>query len=161
MSATADGTAADHGELKVFSARGRIGRMRYIAWCFAIGVVASVLAMAGGGILGAVAGPLGMLFVAACYIAMMVAIVLVTIQRCHDFNATGWLALILLVPLAPIVFWFIPGSQGANAYGPPPPANSIGVKILFWLMIGFTVLGVLSSIAMPPSMMSQMHMPVQ
>jgi uncharacterized membrane protein YhaH (DUF805 family) len=163
MNATMEESVPARGELKVLSARGRIGRMRYIAWSFAIGVVVALVAMLGGGLLSVLAGPLGMLFMAICYIAMIVAIVLITIQRCHDFNVTGWLALILLVPLAPIVFWFIPGNRDSNDYGPPPPPNSTAVKVLFWLMIVFLVLGLIGSIAMPTAMMGQMemHMPVQ
>jgi len=137
--------------------------MRYIAWSFAIGLVVGLVAMLGGALLGFIAGPLGMLFMAICYIAMIVAIVMITVQRCHDFNVTGWLALILLVPLAPIVFWFIPGTRDSNDYGPPPPPNSTAVKVLFWLMIIFLVLGLVGSLAMPTAMMGQMdmHMPVQ
>ncbi|MDZ7829395.1 MAG: DUF805 domain-containing protein [Halofilum sp. (in: g-proteobacteria)] len=163
MNATVEDASPGQGELKVLTAQGRIGRMRYIAWSFAIGLVVALIAMIGGGILSFLAGPLGMLFMAICYIAMIVAIVLITIQRCHDFNATGWLALILLVPLAPIVFWFIPGTAGSNSYGPPPPPNSTAVKVLFWLMIVCIVLGVIGSIAMPTAMMGhmQMQMPVQ
>lgn len=161
MNATAEEAVPAQGELKVLSAQGRIGRMRYIAWSFAIGLVVGLVATIGGGILSFLAGPLGMLFMAICYIAMIVAIVLITIQRCHDFNVTGWLALILLVPLAPLVFWFIPGSEDGNNYGPPPPPNSGAVKVLFWLMIIFLVLGVIGSIAMPTAMIGQMQMPVQ
>ena len=161
MNATAEETVPAPGELKVLSAQGRIGRMRYIAWSFAIGLVVGLVAMIGGGLLSFLAGPLGMLFMAICYIAMIVAIVLITIQRCHDFNVTGWLALILLVPLAPLVFWFIPGTEGSNNYGPPPPPNSGAVKVLFWLMIIFLVLGLIGSIAMPTAMIGHMQMPVQ
>jgi len=161
MSATAEEAAPARGELKVLSAQGRIGRMRYIAWSFAIGLVVGLVAMLGGGVLSFLAGPLGMVFMAICYIAMIVAIILITIQRCHDFNVTGWLALILLVPLAPIVFCFIPGTADSNNYGPPPPPNSTAVKVLFWLMIIFLVLGVIGSIAMPTAMIGHMQMPVQ
>ncbi|MGB1111188.1 MAG: DUF805 domain-containing protein, partial [Gammaproteobacteria bacterium] len=62
-------------------------------------------------------------------------------QRAHDFNASGWLAILVFLPLVNLIFWFIPGKAAANDYGPPPPANSVGVKILFWLMMVFLVLG--------------------
>ena len=48
----------------------------------------------------------------------------VNIRRIHDFNHSGWLFLLVLIPyagsLASLVFSLIPGTQGPNQYGPQP-----------------------------------------
>ena len=45
-------------------------------------------------------------------------------QRCHDFRYSGWLILILIIPVIGTVFqialFFIPGSKGPNRYGADP-----------------------------------------
>ena len=48
----------------------------------------------------AVAGPLGALF----WIGYLVLTFMLTIQRCHDFNASGWLSLLALV----VLVWLFP-----------------------------------------------------
>ena len=46
------------------------------------------------------------------------------VRRVHDFNASGWLVLLILIPKlgqwVPYVFGFIPGTKGPNKYGPQP-----------------------------------------
>jgi uncharacterized membrane protein YhaH (DUF805 family) len=48
------------------------------------------------------------------------------IKRLHDFNKTGWLSLLTLIPipylgiLVIIVFGSIKGTKGTNQYGPDP-----------------------------------------
>ena len=49
----------------------------------------------------------------------------VMIKRLHDRNQTGWLVLIMLIPLVNILFWLInlgilDGTPGPNKYGPSP-----------------------------------------
>ncbi|MNG26661.1 putative major pilin subunit [compost metagenome] len=52
----------------------------------------------------------------------------------------GVFALLMLV---------VPGTTEANRYGPPPPPNSKGVKLLAltWLLV--PILGILAAIALP------------
>src|SRR4029453_128138 len=103
-------SAEDYGEINVFSAQGRIGRGRYIGSSFGltfliaivIGMVSALAGTASPGVALAVAG-LG-------YIGIVVVQILLTIQRAHDMNVTGWLCLISLIPLAALVFWFVPGT---------------------------------------------------
>ena len=61
---------------------------------------------------------------------MLVVGFLLTIQRAHDMNTTGWLALLCLVPLVNLLFWFVPGTRGENDYGKQPPPNTVGVIVL-------------------------------
>jgi uncharacterized membrane protein YhaH (DUF805 family) len=41
-------------------------------------------------------------------------------KRCHDFNFSGWGALLMLIPLVTIIYIFIPGTVGPNQYGEDP-----------------------------------------
>ncbi|MEJ2612000.1 MAG: DUF805 domain-containing protein, partial [Candidatus Thiodiazotropha sp.] len=75
--------------------------------------------------------------------------VLLTIQRCHDFNTNGWLSLVIVIPILPLIFWFIPGTKGNNRFGPPPPPNrGVLLKIVLLLILLF-VIGILAAIAIP------------
>lgn len=46
-----------------------------------------------------------------------------TIRRCHDFDKSGWFALLCFLPyvnfLAYIIIGLIPGTKGPNRYGYP------------------------------------------
>jgi len=82
-------------------------------------------------------------------VALIVQQFLLTIQRAHDFNQTGWLSVLLLVPLVPLIFWFIPGSKEENQYGKRPPPNTAGVIVLACLMPVFFIGGILAAVAIP------------
>jgi uncharacterized membrane protein YhaH (DUF805 family) len=139
---------ADAGDqtqpVKVFSISGRIGRARYIG--YGVGFYILFGALAGG--LAAI-GPVGGALMVVAWVALMVIAFMLTIQRCHDFNMSGWLALLMLVPLANLIFLFIPGTDGPNRFGAPTPPNSIGVLILAWLFPVVALIGVLAAIALP------------
>jgi len=105
--------------VKVFSVSGRIGRVRYIAYGFGFYFLISLI----GGILAAVLGKAGVAGMGLAGAALLVIGFMLTIQRCHDFNASGWLSLLMLIPLVNLMFWFIPGTAGANRYGLPTPPN--------------------------------------
>ncbi|MFH0050774.1 hypothetical protein ACG3SN_22785, partial [Pseudomonas aeruginosa] len=64
-----------------------------------------------------------------------------------------WLWLLNCVPVGGSVFGILmlvlPGSTGANRYGPPPPANSTGVKVLASLIILLPIVGIIAAIALP------------
>lgn len=155
----------EYAEVKVLSFSGRIGRLRYIAYSFGmmsmvaiIGIVLAILvpALAESGneeALNLVAGFIG-LFMILLYVFVIVASIVFTIRRLNDFNVTGWLCLLTLVPIINIVFsfvlWFIPGTQGENQYGLPPKPNSgavIFLSILLPIVIVFG--GMLAAIAIP------------
>jgi uncharacterized membrane protein YhaH (DUF805 family) len=128
-----------HGELKALSFQGRIGRVRYLAWTLAaftvlmlaIGVCVSVMSfsLVGGGLL-----------IALTMAAFVVVSFQIGCQRLHDLGWSGWLLLLTLVPYVGSVFLLllvvIPGNKTANRYGPLPPPNNRGVKIVacLWLL---------------------------
>jgi uncharacterized membrane protein YhaH (DUF805 family) len=140
---------ADAGEqtqpVRLFAVSGRIGRARYFAYGLVVYIVVAMLA-------GGLAAVLGQAGGAAWVLAWVVLLVLgfmLTIQRCHDFNTSGWLSLLMLVPLANLVFLFIPGTDGANRFGPPTPPNSWRVMVAVWLLPVIFIIGVVAAIALP------------
>jgi Tfp pilus assembly major pilin PilA/uncharacterized membrane protein YhaH (DUF805 family) len=144
-----DRVPADYGELKILSASGRLGRVRYIGYSAGM----SILIMLAAGILagvGALVDPsVTLIVVGVGYVAMIVVQFLLTIQRAHDMNVTGWLSLIWLIPLGVLVFWLVPGTQGENTYGKPPPPNTAGVIVLACILPLVGIVGVLAAIAIP------------
>lgn len=132
------------GDLKIFTAKGRIGRIRYLMYTIGITLIGAFLA--GLLTLVPVAGPiLGI----AVYIAIFVISIFLTIQRSHDFNTTGWMSLVLLIPIVSLIFYFIPGTKGANKYGLQPPPNGKAMTIAAILLAAIFVLGILAAIALP------------
>lgn len=140
---------ADAGDatqpVRLFSTSGRIGRARYIAYGFGLYVLSVFL-----GVLAArVFGEIGAMLASVVWIAVAVLGVMLTIQRCHDFNMTGWLALLIVVPLANLVFLIVPGTDGPNRFGAPTPPNGVGVLIVAWLIPGIVIAGMIGMLALP------------
>ena len=59
------------------------------------------------------------------------------------------LVLLLLIPLVPLIFWFIPGTKGSNDFGPPPPPNRGSGIVVALLLVLVIVIGILAAIAIP------------
>jgi len=146
----ADDDNQDYGEVRIFSAQGRLGRVRYIGYMAGMALLISIV---GGGLAIAalfmeqVAVAIGIAVVAN--VTMFVMQFLLTIQRAHDFNQTGWLSVLLLLPLIPLIFWFIPGSKDENQYGKRPPPNTAGVIVLACIMPVIVIGGILAAVAVP------------
>jgi len=134
--------AEEYHPVKLFSVAGRIGRARYITYGLGMYILIGIL----GGALSAVAGTVGQLL---SFIAILAVVFMLTIQRCHDFNTTGWLSLLVLIPIVNLLFWFIPGSDGANRYGAPTPPNSVLTLVLVWFFPVVAVVGILAAVALP------------
>lgn len=140
----------EYGEIKVFSASGRLGRVRYIGYSVGLTMLISILF----GFLTAAIGAFASTGVALSimvvgYGALIVLSALLTIQRAHDFNTSGWLALLVIVPLVNLIFWFIPGTDGENRFGRKTPPNGIGVILLACIIPLVFVIGILAAIAIP------------
>jgi uncharacterized membrane protein YhaH (DUF805 family) len=134
----------EFGEVKVFSVSGRIGRVRYIGYSFLIGFVVFLI----GGMLSPFT--LGISLVLAFVVGIVLQFML-TIQRCHDFNMSGWLSLIIIVPLAQFVFWVVPGTEKENRWGKKPPPNTSSTIVLALVvpLVGIFLIGMLAAIAIP------------
>lgn len=145
-------TLPEFGDLKVFSVSGRIGRVRYLAWSAAMFFAAvglyliAAMAMAVSPVVG------GILMVAIIIPAVVIS-VQIGVQRLHDIGWSGWLLLVNLIPVVGSVFALImlvvPGTADANRYGPPPPPNSTGAKVLAFTWLLVPILGILAAVAIP------------
>jgi uncharacterized membrane protein YhaH (DUF805 family) len=131
--------------VKLFAVSGRIGRARYIVYS----VVVTMLLMLVAGASVALLGAFGMAVLVVAYIAMFVISIMLTIQRSHDFNMTGWFSLLALVPLVNLLFWFVPGTDGPNRFGAKTAPNSTGVIVGLWIVPAIFVLGMVAAIALP------------
>jgi hypothetical protein len=93
--------------------------------------------------------PVGVLVAMGAYALLIAIQFLLTIQRCHDFNVSGWFCLLLLLPPLNLLFWFIPGTSGPNRFGPPPPPNGAGVIVLALVLPIIFFAGITTIIAFP------------
>jgi len=143
----------EFAELKPFTTEGRIGRVRYLGWSMALFLVAIPIFLLVAGAF-AISQTLGMLLAAVVFIAYAIVGVMMGVQRLHDIGWSGWLMLLNIVPVVgsvfPLLMMLIPGNDGANRFGPPPPPNSRGVVALAWSMvIAPVVIGILAAVAIP------------
>jgi uncharacterized membrane protein YhaH (DUF805 family)/Tfp pilus assembly protein PilE len=140
----------EYGEIKVFSVSGRLGRVRYIGYTMALSVLIAIALIIAVGVTAAVSPGLAAVVGIVGYIAIVAVQFMLTIQRSHDMNVTGWLSLIVFIPLAVFVFWLVPGTPGENNYGKPPPPNTTGAIVLACMLpVVIFVGGILAAIAIP------------
>jgi len=148
--------SAGYGEIRLFSSQGRIGRLRYMAYSFSM--VYGMLILAGVSFFAfpALASSIDhkldwvLLVIAVVALSVMFMPLLLSIQRLHDMDRSGWFVLLFLIPilngLFMLVLMFMPGNAESNQYGAPPPPNSLLVKIFGVLPVLIMVFGILSSI---------------
>jgi len=151
--------AGEFQQMTVWGWRGRLGRLRFLAYttvaylvyvlaALAIGIVAGV-ATGRGAAAESSSGLIGMT-VWLLLVPYLVFAALVTIRRSHDMGWSGWMSLLAFIPLVGLIWLFKAGDPGANAYGPPPPPNTFGVKFAaIGLFVVFFLGGILAAIAIP------------
>ncbi len=142
------------------SPRGRFGRLAYLAWYLVISfaiMIPIILGIVGffafsdsvndvSGILIALA-VVGVIL----YFVFFYYMIVITIRRLHDLNQTGWLSLLLFVPIISIGFMlyvmFAKGTPATNEFGAPRPNKSWEVA-LGKIYIVLTVLGLIIGAAL-------------
>jgi uncharacterized membrane protein YhaH (DUF805 family) len=136
--------------VKWFSAKGRVGRLRYLAYGF-VGYLIMVVAAFLAGALAAGVGKASLagLFGVLTTIPYFLFIILLTIQRSHDMGWTGWTAILAFIPLVGLIWIFNPGTKGGNRFGAPPPPNSTMVKVGALMFPLIVVIGIAAAIALP------------
>ncbi len=145
---------------KIFSLNGRIGRLRYLGYLWALGipfgiifgVIAAVLIPALGPRSGARVGTGFSLMMFVIYVPMIAIGLIMARRRLHDLDHSGWFAVLAFVPLVNILFYvyviFFPGTKGQNNFGLKPKEN----PALLWLvavLMPLCFVGVLAAIAIP------------
>ena len=141
------------------SAAGRFGRLSYLGWN---GLLMLVVMLIGIGFAIAIPGfspnleqglPIVViLLLVVIYIAMIYFSFVFTIRRLHDRNHSGWLSLLMLVPLANLILFlyliFARGDAQENQFG-LPRNTQLWEKILGWLYVLIFPIGILAAIAIP------------
>ncbi len=150
------------------SLRGRIGRLRYLAFSWPVILLTGLL-----GVLAAFTDPLhktsGMVVMIPIGILCLWMPLRLMALRMHDVNQSAkWLLALLLLPgvcaaltwskmaaLCAGIFWIVaflllvlPGSEGDNDYGPAPAANTSLVTVGACVFLVFTGLAVVGNLAL-------------
>lgn len=131
---------------KPTNASGRFGRLSYLAWLFLSSVIFMIII----GVLVAIFGLFidpqhpesistpAIILVVILYIAFIYFSIIFMIRRLHDRNHSGWLALLMLVPLVNVIFaiylLFAKGDAETNNYGAPRVTQS-WEKVVGWIYI--------------------------
>ena len=145
-----------------FFGMGRLGRLRYFGYSivatfilyFVLGIAAAILIPVVGSNPDAAAGIGGLLYFVAVVVGLVIAVFL-GVQRLHDMGYSGWLWLLLLVPLVNIIMslflLFAPGNAGETKYGLPPRPNGAGVYVIAFggIFLFVAMIGVIAAIAIP------------
>ena len=152
------------------SIRGRFGRLSFIGWYAFLNVLSFFASIAFSLAVGIfnfstmtlnsqfadlLTGMAGLGYVALLVFYLYFYIV-ITARRLHDLDKSGWMMLLLLLPVINIFFilylLLAPGTAGLNRYGAPRPA-AFWEKLLAWLMIIIAVLSIFSAGSMVSYMM--------
>lgn len=174
--------------LSVFSSEGRLGRIRYLAYAFGLALASGVISgvsmvLLGGGLMaaatsgagGLATGGLVTIIVLALMLATLVVSIILMIKRLHDMDWSGWLVLLMLLPIVNFVLAllliFKPGTQGANRYGAQTPPNGVlvtivglAIPVVWAALVAFgivTMMSMMSGLDMDAAQMQQMQQQMQ
>lgn len=144
---------------KIFSFHGRLGRMRYLAYLMlsyfaSYAVLIPAMMLIGGGMEGSGGlAAVGWLIYAVAMIFGVVAAFTLAKRRLNDLDKSGWLSLILVVPLVNMIFGlyllFARGTEGSNDYGPEPEANSTWHFVVGLSLPIIGIIGIIAAVVIP------------
>lgn len=141
----------DYSEVKVLSIKGRIGRLRYLGYSMGYSMLIYIIFAVLGVGAAAMGLPKEIMFgiLGLGYVLLIIWTIMLTIQRAHDFNTTGWITLLAFIPLLNLMFLFIPGTDGENRFGKKTPPNRGGM--IWWVLIPvfIAIIGIIAAIAIP------------
>lgn len=139
-------------DIRFFDLKSRIGRCRYLAYGIGLGLAALVPAFVAGMVMAFVPA-LGVALLVVLYIAVIVFNVGFGVRRLHDLDKTGWLMLLMIIPLVNLglvlYLIFAPGTAGENRFGAPPPPNSGWVIAGVVAYVAVIPLGIIAALAIP------------
>lgn len=124
-------------EQSFYHLKGRIGRLRYLAYqmiilfiyfvIFGVFIAFAVLNFDPKSPTGSNMAGLFTIVAVLLYIPVAVYGIAYSVRRLHDLDKSGWLALLMIVPFVNFIFGlyllFAKGSPDDNKYGAPPRAN--------------------------------------
>lgn len=135
-------TTQRYSDVDIFSTQGRIGQKRYFVYSIVIPFILFWAMTPIAGLASYLPVASNTFFYAGLGLAvlgMLLMTVRLTIQRCHDFNKSGALAILALIPLANILFALIPGTNGLNQYGEVPKPANWAFKLFFYLVLALVL----------------------
>ena len=144
-----------------WNASGRFGRLSYLGWnmlmTFSLLIIIGMIAAFSPGLFmdsSTLAGSsmVSTVLIGLAYLVMLYFSFVFTIRRLHDRNHTGWLSLLVLIPLVNLIFIlyliFAKGDDRPNQYGPRRSTRT-WEKVLGWLYFLIFPLAILAAIALP------------
>ena len=144
---------------KPFSLRGRIGRLRYLAYMLVIFMIVFMVQtviyfVAGIWATNAFEMNFARTFVSLTPLFTLLFLLfycfVLAIRRLQDINQPGWSSLLILVPFINIAMFaalaLLPGTKGINKYGPPAPANSPIITISGFAMVALIMIATAGSL---------------
>ena len=147
---------------KWYQLSGRIGRLRYISYLtlmtiliyIFIGVITVGLSTLTGVDNESVSLFIGLLFFLLLLPLAFYTTIIYPKRRLHDSNLSGWLAILMFIPLINVLFpfylMFARGNDDVNQYGyPPRPNRTIHYVGVVAPIIGIVMLGILAATAIP------------
>ena len=145
-----------YDQTRALSPKGRFGRIQYLGYSMVISFATGILMALFSAVLAATgvkeeAGVIISLVV--LYAALIPISVIFVIRRLHDLNRSGWFTLAFFIPfvnfIIALMLLFMPGTKGANNYGPPPrpPSRLAGFGVIVFFLV--FILGILAAIAIP------------
>lgn len=145
---------------RAIQAGGRFSRRSYLAWNMLLGLIFTLITIivavlipnaeqviAGGNL------PIPVIIIfAILYIIAFYFSIIFLIRRLHDRDHSGWMALLILVPVINIIFalylLFAPGTAGTNQFGQPRPTQG-WENILAILYVAVFLIGLVAAIVLP------------
>jgi uncharacterized membrane protein YhaH (DUF805 family) len=137
--------------VRLWPPRGRIGRLRFLAYGLALYIVFVVAAFAWGfasAMVGKDSALMNALAMLGFLVYLFAAFVLI-VQRSHDMNMSGWWSIAALVPIVGLLWVVKGGTRGTNRWGAPPPPNGTAVTIFGLLLPVVVVIGIVAAVALP------------
>ncbi len=137
-------TMNKYSKLNLFGTQGRLGRLIYFLFSFIIPTsIFWIIASIAGQLYqrGIISSQIAYGLILLAFITALAFLIMLTIQRSHDLNKSGWLSvLLLLFPPLISVFWLMPGSKGFNNYREPPQSLPPLAKLIsFLLFLGLLI----------------------
>jgi uncharacterized membrane protein YhaH (DUF805 family) len=137
--------------VKLFSAAGRMGRIRLITYLLGGYFAAIIIFLISIAMIlymsvmtkltnstSNISGNMGYIIIVIFFIICILILflnILWCIQRSHDIGWPGWSVIFLVIPPLCLIWIFKKGDTRANRFGPPPEPNSMGVNITCGLFI--------------------------
>lgn len=152
-----DDDEMEYNDSSFYATKGRIGRLRYLAYSVVLAIIAYAIIGFVMGILAATGliemTVLMMILAIPAFVGIFYAQFVPAIRRLNDLERSGWWSITLLIPylniLTALYLTFAPGDDGYNEYGAPAYPPSTRVKVVALVVPMFAILGILAAIALP------------